>query len=89
MSRRIRKPEHFKTIDAEMASRIFDLHREHRQLGHDGLLRVIEGAGYHVDADELSDFLSHHKIHGEHWELAWGHIPGRFTPWPGIRMLGG
>ncbi len=79
----------YKTISPEVASQIFELHKHYPQLGHDGLFKLLSGAGIVVDAGELTSFLDHHDIHGEKWELAWGHIAGRFTPWPGIAALGG
>jgi hypothetical protein len=83
--RRMRKPESYMTITPEIASMIIELHKEHHRLGHDGLLKLLADARVEVDSAELSDFLDHHDIHGEKWELAWGHIPGRFR----INPLGG
>ena len=80
--RRRRKPEHYRTIDADCASQIFEMHKEYPQLGHDGLLKVLEDAELHVDPDELTDFLDEHDLHAERWESAWGHIPGRFRILP-------
>lgn len=85
--RRMRKPESFKTITPEIASQIIELHKEHRRLGHDGLLKLLADDNVEVDSAELSSFLDHHDIHGEKWELAWGHIPGRYRV--GFVTLGG
>ncbi len=85
--RRMRKPESFKTITPEIASQIIELHKEHHRLGHDGLLKLLADANVEVDPAELSSFLDHHDIHGEKWELAWGHIPGRYRV--GFITLGG
>jgi len=74
----MRKPESYKTISREVASHIFELHKEYPQLGHDGLLKLLSDNGMKVDPKEYTSFIEHHDIHGERWELAWGHIPGRF-----------
>ena len=85
--RRMRKPESYKTITPEIASQIIELHKEHHRLGHDGLLKLLADASVEVDSAELSSFLDHHDIHGEKWELAWGHIPGRYRV--GFGFIGG
>ena len=76
--RRRRKPEQYKTIDADCASQVFEMHKEYPQLGHDGLLKVLADAGFRIDPDELTDFLDENDIHAERWESEWGYIPGRF-----------
>jgi hypothetical protein len=85
--RRMRRPESYKTITPEIASDIIELHKGHHRLGHDGLLKLLTDANVEVDSAELSSFLDHHDIHGEKWELAWGHIPGRWRV--GIFTIGG
>ena len=78
MSKSARKPAGYKTIDGKCAKAIFELHRKHPQLGHDGLLKMLDGEGFRVDSRELQAFLEERKIRGEHWEVGWGLIPGRF-----------
>jgi hypothetical protein len=87
--KRMLRPEDYRTISPEVASQIFELHKHYPKLGHDGLFKLLSDAGVAVDSREFTDFIDHHDIHGEKWELAWGHIPGRFTPWRWIGGLGG
>jgi hypothetical protein len=66
----------FKTIDRDIAERIFELHKKHPKLGHDGLLKVLAADGHNVDTKELQHFVDEHKIHGEQWEYNWRNSTG-------------
>ena len=54
MSRRAQRVRH---MNKTIAKRVRQLHRENEELGHEGILRLLEAEGIFVDEFELRTFL--------------------------------
>lgn len=57
-----RRPQ---TLDKAIAERVRELHREHPQLGHEGILRLLEDDGIAVDEHELRLFMETNELNAE------------------------
>jgi hypothetical protein len=51
-------------MDKEIAERVRELHHEHSNLGHEGILRLLEDEGIVVDEHELRLFMDEHHLDG-------------------------
>ncbi|MEO8457622.1 MAG: hypothetical protein ABI559_07420 [Chloroflexota bacterium] len=49
-------------ITPMIAERVRDLHHDHKTLGHDGILRLLEDEGIVVDEHELRVFMDEHHL---------------------------
>lgn len=49
-------------LDKAIAGRVRKLHREHENLGHEGILRLLKDEGIVVDEHELRVFMDENKL---------------------------
>ncbi len=59
------KRRRLQPLDKEIAERVRELHREHAQLGHEGILRLLEDDGIAVDEHELRLFMETNELDAE------------------------
>jgi hypothetical protein len=72
----------YDVIDEAVAEEIERLHKEHPNLGHEGLLDVISQQGIEIDEAEMKRFMRHHKLNPEIARQSWGWVASRWRfPW--------
>ena len=49
-------------IDHDLVEEIRRLHHKYPQLGHDGIAKLLEDEGIHVDMHDLREFMEKHSL---------------------------